>query len=175
MSKGRPWKTREVDGFEVLIGRDSAGNVELTRSLEPEDVWLHVDGGAAGSHVVIRGGEHAGADVVEQAARWAAWHSSVRHDKWAAVMVCEADRVLGVADDGTASVEWPARRVTVTPEDLPAAEVRPVPQTPDRLYSAIQGALRQAIHDHGPVDTRWVPSAAKRVLAAVRAVLEGKA
>ena len=61
-SKGRPYRTFVIEGFEVLVGRGDAENDELTfRVAEPRDLWLHVAGGIAGSHVVIRNPE--GGDV----------------------------------------------------------------------------------------------------------------
>jgi hypothetical protein len=57
-SKGRPYKTVRVEGHEVLVGRGDVENDELTFTVaEPDDLWLHVAGGVAGSHVVIRNPE----------------------------------------------------------------------------------------------------------------------
>src|SRR5262245_64021107 len=54
-SKGRPYRTLEVEGFQVLVGRGEEDNDYLTFEVaEPHDLWLHVAGGTAGSHVVVR-------------------------------------------------------------------------------------------------------------------------
>jgi len=57
-SKGRPYRTVLVDGHEVLVGRGDTENDDLTFAVAaPEDFWLHVAGGVAGSHVVVRNPE----------------------------------------------------------------------------------------------------------------------
>ena len=81
-SKGRPYRTVVVDGFEVLIGRGDEENDFLTFEVAaPEDFWLHVAGGVAGSHVVIRNPdkhETLPDEIVRRAAELAAWHSKAR-------------------------------------------------------------------------------------------------
>jgi predicted ribosome quality control (RQC) complex YloA/Tae2 family protein len=80
-SKGRPYRTLRIDGFDVLVGRGAEDNDHLTFEVaEPRDVWLHVAGGTAGSHVVVRnpqGGELP-REVVHAAAAAAAWYSKSR-------------------------------------------------------------------------------------------------
>ena len=54
-SRGRPYRTVRVEGFDVLVGRGDEENDFLTFDVaDPDDLWLHVAGGAAGSHVVVR-------------------------------------------------------------------------------------------------------------------------
>lgn len=81
-SKGRPYRTVEVEGFEVLVGRGAAENDRLTFEVaEPRDFWLHVAGGVAGSHVVVRNPDDLAElprPVVQRAAELAAWHSKAR-------------------------------------------------------------------------------------------------
>ena len=95
-SKGRPYRTIVVEGFEVLIGRGDEDNDHLTFDVaEPQDLWLHVAGGTPGSHVVVRnpdGGEIPKA-VVEAAAAAAAWYSKARAAKSVEVHVCRAGDV----------------------------------------------------------------------------------
>jgi predicted ribosome quality control (RQC) complex YloA/Tae2 family protein len=91
-SKGRPYRTVQADGFEILIGRGDEENDYLTFEVaEPDDVWLHVGGGTAGSHVIIRNPERL-ADlprpVIERAASFAAWHSKARNAGKVDVHVC---------------------------------------------------------------------------------------
>jgi predicted ribosome quality control (RQC) complex YloA/Tae2 family protein len=82
-SKGRPYKAVVVDGWEILVGRGDAENDRLSLEIAaPQDLWLHVAGGVAGSHVVVRVPEGDGPEppreVVLHAARLAAWNSKAR-------------------------------------------------------------------------------------------------
>ncbi|HCF58884.1 MAG TPA: DUF814 domain-containing protein [Myxococcales bacterium] len=95
-SKGRPYRTVVVEGFEVLIGRASEDNDYLTfRVAEPNDLWLHVGGGTPGSHVVVRNPERVEVpqSVVETAAAAAAWYSKARGAPKVEVHVCRAGNV----------------------------------------------------------------------------------
>jgi predicted ribosome quality control (RQC) complex YloA/Tae2 family protein len=81
-SKGRGFRTFNLDGFEVLVGKGDADNDALTFEVaEPRDFWLHVAAGVPGSHVVVRNPEDLPAlprEVLERAAALAAWHSKAR-------------------------------------------------------------------------------------------------
>ncbi len=80
-SKGRPYRTLVVGGFEILVGRGDEDNDLLTFEVAaPDDLWLHVAGGSPGSHVVIRnqGVVEIPRSVVEAAASAAAWYSKSR-------------------------------------------------------------------------------------------------
>jgi predicted ribosome quality control (RQC) complex YloA/Tae2 family protein len=90
-SKGRPYRTAEVEGFEVLVGRSSSDNDHLTFGVAaPRDLWLHVAGGTPGSHVVVRNpdGDEVPREVVERAAELAAWYSKARGAPRVEVHVC---------------------------------------------------------------------------------------
>jgi predicted ribosome quality control (RQC) complex YloA/Tae2 family protein len=90
-SKGRPYRTLSIEGFEVLVGRGEEDNDHLTFEVaEPHELWLHVAGGTAGSHVVIRNPERAEVPraVVERAAAAAAWYSKARNAAKVEVHVC---------------------------------------------------------------------------------------
>jgi predicted ribosome quality control (RQC) complex YloA/Tae2 family protein len=80
-SRGRGYRSFEVEGFEVLVGKGDAENDRLTFAVaEPRDFWLHV-AGPPGSHVVVRnpdGREELPRRVLERAAELAAWHSKAR-------------------------------------------------------------------------------------------------
>ena len=92
-SKGRPYRTFLIDGFEVLVGRGDRENDELTfRVAEPRDLWLHVAGGIAGSHVVIKnpGGGQVPQAVIERAAGLAGWYSKARASSKVEVHYCHA-------------------------------------------------------------------------------------
>jgi predicted ribosome quality control (RQC) complex YloA/Tae2 family protein len=90
-SKGRPYRTVLVEGFEVLIGRGEDDNDHLTFDVAaPHDLWLHVAGGTPGSHVVVRNPERVEVPrpVIEVAAAAAAWYSKARSSAKAEVHVC---------------------------------------------------------------------------------------
>ena len=92
-SKGRPYRTVDVDGFVVLVGKNDEDNDVLTFEVaEPDDMWMHV-AGHSGSHVVIRNPEHLPAlprPVLERAAELAAWYSKARGAGKVEVHVCRA-------------------------------------------------------------------------------------
>ena len=91
-SKGRPYKTIRFEGFDILVGRNDEDNDFLTFEVgEPMDLWLHVAGGTAGSHVVVRNPEklhELPEEVVARAAELAAWHSKARGRVRVEVHVC---------------------------------------------------------------------------------------
>jgi predicted ribosome quality control (RQC) complex YloA/Tae2 family protein len=90
-SKGRPYRTLAVGGFEVLVGRGDAENDALTFEVaDPHDVWLHVAGGTPGSHVVIRNPKRGEVPrpVIEGAASLAAWYSKARNAAKVEVHFC---------------------------------------------------------------------------------------
>ena len=92
-SKGKPYRTAIIGGFEVLIGCGAEENDELSlRIAEPNDIWLHVAGGTPGSHVIIRSPAEGEVpkDVVEKAAAAAAWYSKSRAAARVEVHVCRA-------------------------------------------------------------------------------------
>lgn len=120
-SKGRPYRTLVIAGWEVLVGRAAADNDALTfRIAAPRDTWLHVAGGTPGSHVVVR--NPAGAvvprEVLEQAAQLAAWYSKARAAKRVEVHVC---RVADVSKPRGA----PAGRVQI--KNFKKLKVMPAP------------------------------------------------
>jgi predicted ribosome quality control (RQC) complex YloA/Tae2 family protein len=96
-SKGAGWRTVELDGFEILVGKGARDNDELTlRIARPRDLWLHA-AGYAGSHVVVKlpeGVDDAPRAVIERAAELAAWHSKAREARGKiAVHLCRAGDV----------------------------------------------------------------------------------
>ena len=108
-----------VEGFDVLVGRGDAENDELTfRIAQPRDLWLHVAGGVAGSHVVIRnpGGGEVPWTVIERAASFAAWYSKARASRKVDVHYCHARDVKKPRGAATGSVEISRhKRVRVQP------------------------------------------------------------
>jgi predicted ribosome quality control (RQC) complex YloA/Tae2 family protein len=80
-SKGLGYRSYEVEGFEVLVGKGARENDELTfRVAAPHDWWMHA-AGCPGSHVVIRNPDRlptAPRAVIERAAELAAYYSKAR-------------------------------------------------------------------------------------------------
>jgi predicted ribosome quality control (RQC) complex YloA/Tae2 family protein len=75
------WKSYDVDGYEVLVGKGARDNDRLTfRVAAPHDFWLHA-AGYAGSHVVVRNPDRQAAlprEVLDRAAQLAVHHSKAR-------------------------------------------------------------------------------------------------
>ncbi|HEY2407305.1 MAG TPA: NFACT RNA binding domain-containing protein [Polyangiaceae bacterium] len=95
-SKGRPYKTYEIDGYRVLVGRGARENDMLTFEIaEPHDLWLHVAGELPGSHVIVQNPERSAVpkDVIERAAELAAWHSKAKNARRVEVHVCHVSDV----------------------------------------------------------------------------------
>lgn len=120
-SKGRPYRTFVVESFEVLVGRGAEENDDLTFSVaSPSDLWLHVSGGIAGSHVVVRNPNNVEVprEVIEKAAAAAAWYSKARNAPKAEVHVCRAADVSKPRGAPAGLVElarWKAVRVVPAP------------------------------------------------------------
>ena len=75
-----PYRSYDIGGRDVLVGRGDRQNDELTFHVaRPHDLWLHA-AGFAGSHVIIRTGEgeEVPREVLEKAAQLAAFHSKAR-------------------------------------------------------------------------------------------------
>jgi len=78
------YRTFHRAGWEILVGKGAADNDRLTFEVaDRDDLWLHVSGWS-GSHVVIRipdGVEEPPREIVDYAARLAAWYSKARGAK----------------------------------------------------------------------------------------------
>jgi predicted ribosome quality control (RQC) complex YloA/Tae2 family protein len=95
-SKGKPYRTVNVEGWEVLVGRGDEDNDYLTFEVaEGPDLWLHVAGGTPGSHVIVKNPDKAEVpkSVVERAAELAAWYSKARGAPRVEVHYCRASDV----------------------------------------------------------------------------------
>jgi predicted ribosome quality control (RQC) complex YloA/Tae2 family protein len=120
-SKGRPYRTVTIEGFEVLIGRGAEENDALTFDVaEPMDLWMHVAGGTPGSHVVVRNPDlrEIPLEVIEQAACAAAWYSKARQAKTVEVHVCRVADVSKPRGAPAGLVElsrWRSMRVRPSP------------------------------------------------------------
>jgi hypothetical protein len=83
------FKRFEVEGFEILVGKNSKNNDLLTQQYAyKEDLWLHARD-ATGSHVVLkyRAGKKFPNSVIETAASLAAYFSKRRNETIAPVIV----------------------------------------------------------------------------------------
>ena len=80
--------------FTILVGRNARQNDQVTFAMgSPKDLWLHARD-HPGSHVVIQnGGRNVPRDTLEGAARLAAYHSGLRGENRARVMVAERRHV----------------------------------------------------------------------------------
>jgi predicted ribosome quality control (RQC) complex YloA/Tae2 family protein len=124
-SKGRPYRTLLVDGYEVLVGRGDEDNDRLTFEVgEPHDVWLHVAGGTPGSHVVIRnpGRGQVPRAVVETAAAAAAWYSKARAAAKVEVHLCRVADVSKPRGAPTGLVELARYKSVRVRPAIPSAE-----------------------------------------------------
>jgi len=122
-SKGRPYRTLDIDGFQVLVGKNDADNDRLTFEVaDPDDVWMHV-AGYSGSHVVIRNPERLPAvpeSVLRRSAELAAWFSKGRAAKRVEVHVCRAGDVSkphGFPPGKVLLAHWKRLRVEPRPLD----------------------------------------------------------
>jgi predicted ribosome quality control (RQC) complex YloA/Tae2 family protein len=137
-SKGRPYRTLRVEGYDVLVGRGAEDNDHLTFEVaEPPDVWLHVAGGTAGSHVVVRnpqGGELP-RPVLEAAAAAAAWYSKSRGAAKVDVHYCRAADVSKPRGAPAGLVElsrWKSVKVKPAIPATPGGEGPDDPREPGR-------------------------------------------
>ncbi len=87
---GQPLEFQSKSGFVVLVGRSAKQNEKVTFELShPRDLWLHVRG-VPGSHVIIRSsGRPVDEESILFAAQLAAYHSKLRGEKSAQVIVTE--------------------------------------------------------------------------------------
>ena len=95
-SKGRPYRTVVVDGYEVLVGRGAADNDHLTFEVaEQDDLWMHVSD-TPGSHVVVRNpsGQEVPRGVLQKAAQLTAWYSKARGARKVEVHYCKVADVV---------------------------------------------------------------------------------
>jgi predicted ribosome quality control (RQC) complex YloA/Tae2 family protein len=116
-SKGRPYRTIVVDGFQILVGKGDVENDRLTfEEAEPRDWWLHV-AGHSGSHVVVRNLDEVPElpqPVLQRAAELAAWHSKGRGAGKVEVHVCrvaDVSKPRGFAAGKVQLRRWTSLRV----------------------------------------------------------------
>lgn len=125
-SNGKPYRTVDIDGWEVLVGRNASDNDYLSLKVaRGRDLWLHVGGGTPGSHVVVRNetGGDPPRDVVEKAAQLAAWYSKARGAPQVEVHYCNASQVSKEKGAPAGQVRIKGfKRIKVSPSNLSSSE-----------------------------------------------------
>ncbi|MFN8443397.1 MAG: NFACT RNA binding domain-containing protein [Caldilineaceae bacterium] len=117
---GKPLSLRSLSGILILIGRNARQNEEVTFNLShPRDLWLHVRS-VPGSHVIIRSsGAPVDDETLQLAAQAAAYHSKLRGEKLAEVIVCERRFVQHAPGGRTGQVTVRNERIINVPATLP--------------------------------------------------------
>lgn len=86
-----PYHRYELDGWNILIGKNARSNDQLTQRIaKKNDLWLHAKD-VSGSHVVIkeRPGQNFPQQVIEKAAALAAYYSKRKTDTLCPVIYTE--------------------------------------------------------------------------------------
>ena len=112
----------DIEGVEVLVGRNNRQNDELTwRLARPDDTWLHTKD-IPGSHLLIRSANPSNS-VLEKAARLAAWFSQARESGLVPVDITLRRHVRKPRGARPGYVIYSNQRtVYVTPSDEPLQE-----------------------------------------------------
>ena len=115
--KGAAFRSLQIEGFELLIGKGDAENDQLTfKVAENTDFWLHV-ASMPGSHVVIRNPDKVSEPpraVLERAAELAAFHSKARDAGKVEVHWCriaDISKPRGFAPGQVILKQWKSLRV----------------------------------------------------------------
>jgi predicted ribosome quality control (RQC) complex YloA/Tae2 family protein len=110
-------KKIQIDGYNVMVGRDAKSNDYLTFiEAYDEDIWMHVKG-VPGSHVVIRVNENLPTpEVLKAVAELAKKNSKALKDKPATVVYCQRKFVKKEPhmNDGQVKVDYKnAEEITI--------------------------------------------------------------
>ena len=121
-SKGRPYRTVDVDGYSILVGKSDDANDDLTfKVADKHDLWLHV-AGCPGSHVVVRNPERLAdvpREVLEAAAGLAAWYSKARGAPRVEVHYCRVSDVSKAKRAPAGQVQLKRfKKVKVQPQNI---------------------------------------------------------
>lgn len=111
--KPLPYFQYQFRGYDIMVGRNSRANDELTLKIaNKDDLWLHAKD-VPGSHVVVRhqAGRAIPKDVLEYAAELAAWYSKRKTDTLCPVIYTPKKYIRKRKGD-------PAGAVVVSKEDV---------------------------------------------------------
>ena len=106
-SSSLPFKTFEVEGFTIWVGKSAKDNDEMLRSFaHKDDIWLHARL-VPGSHTIIKmkGQKSLPTHVLERAASLAAFYSKYKSESLAPVIYTEAKFVRKVKGSPAGSVK----------------------------------------------------------------------
>lgn len=115
------FKRFEVEGFEILVGRNAKNNDLLTQQYAyKEDLWLHARD-AQGSHVVVKykAGKKIPNSVKEAAASLAAYYSKRRNETLAPVILTQKKFVRKTKDLAEGQVIVEKEEVVMVEPKLP--------------------------------------------------------
>lgn len=115
------FKRFEVEGFEILVGRNAKNNDLLTQQYAyKEDLWLHARD-AQGSHVVVKykAGKKIPNSVKESAASLAAYYSKRRNETLAPVILTQKKFVRKTKDLAEGQVIVEKEEVVMVEPKLP--------------------------------------------------------
>ncbi len=102
-------KRTSADGYTILIGRNSTESEGLlSRCASPSDLWFHVRGAGSG-HVIVRTGgkpELVPPSTIEEAARWAARCSKMKHSSLVPVVYTQRKYVTKVTGGAAGKVVY---------------------------------------------------------------------
>lgn len=106
-SSSLPFKTFEVEGFTIWVGKSAKDNDEMLRGFaHKDDIWLHARL-VPGSHTIIKmkGQKSLPTHVLERAASLAAFYSKYKSESLAPVIYTEAKFVRKVKGSPAGSVK----------------------------------------------------------------------
>lgn len=78
VDEAAPCRSFMLDGFKILCGRNNAQNDRLTKSLSPEDIWLHTQKYHSSHAAIITEGRSVPDGVLLTAAQICAYYSEAR-------------------------------------------------------------------------------------------------
>ena len=116
---GEPLRRQSIDGFTLLIGKNSRQNEAVTfHEAGSNDLWLHARG-VPGAHVIIKsGGRLVPRSTIEQAARLAAYYSQSRGNTAVPVDYTQQRYVRHMKGGGPGMVIYERERtISVAPQD----------------------------------------------------------
>jgi predicted ribosome quality control (RQC) complex YloA/Tae2 family protein len=124
-SRNLPYHLYHVENYQVLVGKNSKSNDELTTKIaHKNDCWLHAKD-VPGSHVIIKNsdGKAIPSNILEQAAQLAAWFSKRKTDSLCPVIYTEKKYVRKIKGSPAGSVKVDREKVLmVTPKNIQTAE-----------------------------------------------------